>query len=85
MLTCLADYQHGPRLSPGEQLVLKHKARSLVCPSSHYCGELECYRGHHCKYGKRCPLGNCYFADTHHMDMVSYSPPVVLDDRAAMC
>lgn len=69
-LTLMTDYTHGPRLTGGELLVLKHKARSLVCPEHHYCEDIECYRGHHCKYGKRCPLEKCYFADTHHMDMV---------------
>ena len=65
------DYQHGERLSPGEQLVLKHKARSLYCPAKSYCREMACYLGHHCKYGKQCYFDYCKFADTHDMDLVS--------------
>ncbi|TKA76237.1 hypothetical protein B0A55_06382 [Friedmanniomyces simplex] len=33
------DYHHGERLTPGEQLVLKHKARSLCCSQKSSCSE----------------------------------------------
>lgn len=36
------DYKHGERLSPGEQLVLKHKARTLSCPSKLMCRDVGC-------------------------------------------
>lgn len=65
----MVDYVHGPKLSPGELLVLKHKARSLNCPYKS-CDDMDCYRGHHCKFGKRCPLNVCHFSNTHHMDLV---------------
>jgi len=64
------DYNHGERLSPGEQLVLKHKARSLMCPNRYACREMNCFLGHHCKYGNTCYLDYCRFSDTHDMDLV---------------
>ena len=36
------DYNHGERLTPGEQLVLKQKAKSRSCPRKGYCRELDC-------------------------------------------
>ncbi|KAK5125458.1 hypothetical protein LTR85_000567 [Meristemomyces frigidus] len=63
------DYNHGERLSPGEQLVLKHKARSLSCPNKYNCRDFNCFLGHHCKYGKGCFLDYCRFSDTHDQDM----------------
>lgn len=68
------DYNHGERLSPGEQLVLKHKARSLSCPGKYSCRDLNCFLGHHCKYGKGCFLDYCRFSETHNMDLVCLSP-----------
>ena len=65
------DYNHGERLTPGEQLVLKHKARSRSCPKKAGCRDLDCTYGHHCKFGKNCFLENCWFIETHGMDMVS--------------
>jgi hypothetical protein len=73
---CLAaeycDYHHGERLSPGEILVLKHKARSISCASRQKCRDIDCTFGHHCKFGgKGCFADNCWFSDTHYMDLVS--------------
>jgi hypothetical protein len=66
------DYHHGERLSPGEVLVLKHKARSITCPSRGACKNPDCYAGHHCKFGggKGCYADNCWFSDTHYMNLV---------------
>lgn len=67
------DYIHGERLSPGELLVLKHKARSITCPAKYMCREVDCTFGHHCKFGgKGCFADNCWFSDTHYMDLVSH-------------
>ena len=65
------DYNHGERLSPGEQLVLKHKARSRTCPQREVCRDLDCTFGHHCKFGNSCWLDSCWFAQTHNVDTVS--------------
>ena len=65
------DYVHGEKLSPGEMLVLKHKARSRSCPQKHTCRAFDCTYGHHCKYGKGCLMDNCWFADSHYVDLVS--------------
>lgn len=66
------DYSHGERLTPGEVLVLKHKARSITCQARHMCRDVDCTFGHHCKFGgKGCFADNCWFSDTHYMDLVS--------------
>lgn len=66
------DYLHGERLSPGEILVLKHKARSITCAARQRCRDVDCTFGHHCKFGgKGCFADNCWFSDTHYMDLVS--------------
>lgn len=51
--------------------MLKHKAKSLICPYGANCDDITCYRGHHCnRLGKNCTLGSdCYFYNTHGMDM----------------
>jgi hypothetical protein len=68
------DYHHGERLSPGEVLVLKHKARSITCPARSKCFDANCIQGHHCKFGgKGCYADNCWFSDTHYMNLVSLS------------
>jgi hypothetical protein len=63
------DYVHGEKLSPGELLVLKHKARSRSCVNKFLCRDFNCTFGHHCKFGNRCMLDWCYFADSHNMDL----------------
>ncbi|KXL46403.1 hypothetical protein M433DRAFT_88094 [Acidomyces richmondensis BFW] len=63
------DYNHGERLTPGEQLVLRHKAKSLSCPQKYACVDVNCFLGHHCKYGSACYLEHCRFADTHGQDL----------------
>ena len=67
------DYQHGERLSPGETLVLKHKARSRTCPQRYNCRNPDCTFGHHCKFGKGCLTDSCWFEDTHYMELVGLS------------
>ena len=67
------DYHHGERLSPGEILVLKHKARSITCASRQRCRDVDCTFGHHCKFGgKGCFADNCWFSDSHYMDLVRW-------------
>ncbi|KAF2484173.1 hypothetical protein BDY17DRAFT_122803 [Neohortaea acidophila] len=68
------DYRHGAKLSPGEHLVLKTKARSRTCPDRSACRDLDCTFGHHCRFGPGCTMENCWFAWTHDMDMVSLIP-----------
>ena len=66
------DYQHGEKLSSGELLVLKHKARNLKCPKQGRCRNFECQSGHHCRFGDSCFFDICNFMDTHGMDNVGY-------------
>nr|OQO22478.1 hypothetical protein B0A51_10110 [Rachicladosporium sp. CCFEE 5018]OQO25470.1 hypothetical protein B0A51_07339 [Rachicladosporium sp. CCFEE 5018] len=63
------DYIHNEKLTPSELLVLKHKARSRSCPMRHSCREISCTYGHNCNRGKACLMDQCWFADTHSMDM----------------
>ncbi|KAF2772936.1 hypothetical protein EJ03DRAFT_286542 [Teratosphaeria nubilosa] len=63
------DYMHGERLSGGELLVLKHKARSLACANKYTCRDVNCAFGHHCKFGRSCHQSWCRFHDTHDEDM----------------
>jgi hypothetical protein len=65
------DYDHGERLSPGEQLVLKQRARQRCCPERGYCRDFDCTNGHVCPYGKDCYNDNCWFQDVHDVDTVS--------------
>lgn len=64
------DYIHGERLTPGEQLVLKHKAKSLCCPNRENCRDMNCFLGHHCKFATSCLYDVCRFSDTHGMELV---------------
>ena len=65
------NFQHGDRLSDGEQRVLRHKARSIKCNSGSWCEEFDCPYGHRCKFGgKDCSNDECRFFDTHHVDPV---------------
>ena len=66
------DYDHGERLSPGEQLVLKQRARTRSCPDRGGCRDFDCTNGHVCPYGKDCYNDNCWFQDVHDVDMVSF-------------
>lgn len=79
------DYHHGDRLTPGEQLVLKHKARSLHCPTKFGCRDFSCFLGHHCKFGSKCHLDYCRFADTHDAELVSFPvfilSPIIFADK----
>ncbi|KAI1137226.1 hypothetical protein F5Y05DRAFT_388537 [Hypoxylon sp. FL0543] len=68
-------YFHGERLSLGEQLVLRIRARGTFCARKGACNNVDCYWGHHCKYGPKCrQTHTCTFAGTHDMDLVSYCP-----------
>ncbi|KAI5202680.1 hypothetical protein E4T38_05446 [Aureobasidium subglaciale] len=62
------DYDHGERLSPGEQLVLKHRARTRSCPDRGDCRDFDCTDGHVCPYGKDCYNDNCWFQEVHDVD-----------------
>ncbi|KAK4995103.1 hypothetical protein LTR66_005011 [Elasticomyces elasticus] len=62
------DYQHGEKLSPGELLALKQKARGRSCPNRTGCRDFDCINGHMCHYGVNCYDDKCWFKDTHHMD-----------------
>jgi hypothetical protein len=56
------DYDHGERLSPGEQLVLKQRARNRSCPDRGACRDFDCTNGHVCPYGKDCYNDSCWFS-----------------------
>ncbi|KAK5110083.1 hypothetical protein LTR62_006328 [Meristemomyces frigidus] len=69
-------YDHGEPLTPGERLVLKHKARSLFCPKKGNCRDFDCFLGHHCNFGPKCNFTDCRFS--HDLD---YEPAKqVLED-----
>jgi len=65
------DYDHGERLSPGEQLALKHRARTRSCPEKSACRDFDCTNGHICPYGTNCYNDGCWFQDLHDVDLVS--------------
>ncbi|OTA91164.1 hypothetical protein M434DRAFT_32965 [Hypoxylon sp. CO27-5] len=65
----MCTYFHGERLSPGEQLVLRIRARGTFCAYKGSCRNPDCYWGHHCKYGHKCQRLNCTFSGTHDMDL----------------
>lgn len=65
------DYDHGERLSPGEQLALKHRARTRSCPDRGACMSFNCTNGHVCPYSKDCYNDGCWFQDVHDVDLVS--------------
>jgi hypothetical protein len=65
------QYEHGERLKGPELLVLRHKARSLLCREGTYCSNPDCYSGHVCKWGKKCTYDQCRFYETHYVDIVS--------------
>ncbi|KAK8211497.1 hypothetical protein M8818_003150 [Zalaria obscura] len=63
------DYDHGERLSPGEQLALRHRARTRSCMNRGDCRDFYCTLGHICPYGDKCTGGDqCWFADVHDID-----------------
>ncbi|KAI7088850.1 hypothetical protein KC356_g2939 [Hortaea werneckii] len=63
------EYLHGPKLTNGELLVLKNKARSIYCSNKSYCRDMDCYLGHHCKFGSTCSTSKCRFGETHNVDL----------------
>ncbi|GAB7353105.1 hypothetical protein MBLNU459_g3647t1 [Dothideomycetes sp. NU459] len=63
------DYDHGERLSPGEQLALKHRARTRSCLDRGECRDFLCTNGHVCPYGKNCYSESCWFQDVHDTDL----------------
>lgn len=62
------DYDHGTRLTPGEQLSLKHHARKRCCPQRSNCYNFDCYFGHVCPHMPGCWYDNCFFNDVHHVN-----------------
>lgn len=65
------DYSHAPKLTPGEQLALKHRARTRSCPQRSYCRDVDCTNGHVCPYGDGCFHDGCWFQDVHDVEKVS--------------
>ncbi|KAI1656859.1 hypothetical protein F4813DRAFT_362064 [Daldinia decipiens] len=61
-------YYHGKPLSPGEQLILRIKARGSLCNYKSACKSIDCYWGHNCKFQK-CQKLNCAFVNTHGIDL----------------
>jgi len=62
------DYDHGQRLTPGEQLSLKHHARKRCCPQRSNCYNFDCFFGHVCPHQPGCWYDNCFFTDVHHVN-----------------
>ncbi|KAJ4340864.1 hypothetical protein N0V87_002218 [Didymella glomerata] len=68
-------FQHEPKLSPGELVALRYKARSLAC-NNRYCEDIDCYLGHQCAnerdFGSCRYEQTCHLRATHGMDMEKY-------------
>jgi hypothetical protein len=67
-------FSHDKKLSPGETLALRHRARTLSCPNKLDCYDFNCYLGHTCPFEVRpggCTSDNCFFMDVHGVDKVS--------------
>jgi len=69
------NFQHEPKLPPGEVTALRYKARSLAC-KNRYCENIDCYMGHQCAFERDdgyCPFSDsCHLRSTHGMDRVKY-------------
>ncbi|CAE7195685.1 hypothetical protein P3342_009939 [Pyrenophora teres f. teres] len=69
------NFQHEPKLTPGELNALRYKTRSLAC-KNRYCENIDCYLGHQCALERDqgfCPFPeNCHLRSTHGMDRVKY-------------
>lgn len=62
------DYDHGERLSKGEQLALMHQARKRCCSNESECNIMACVSGHICPGGQQCYGSTCFFARFHNVD-----------------
>ncbi|MCJ1267955.1 hypothetical protein MMC22_007841 [Lobaria immixta] len=61
-------FSHEPRLDPKELVVLRYKARYLVCERGSACRIPDCWHGHMCS-SRSCPRPvSCRFKDLHHVD-----------------
>ncbi|KAF1923758.1 uncharacterized protein M421DRAFT_405072 [Didymella exigua CBS 183.55] len=58
------QFQHEPKLTPGELVALRYKARSLAC-NNRYCEDIDCYLGHQCANER--DFGNCRYDQTCHL------------------
>ncbi|CAI4211659.1 unnamed protein product [Parascedosporium putredinis] len=66
----MCSYEHGEPLPASELLVLRFKSRSIKCPYTTYCEDVDCPFSHHCRMGKdKCTNDVCRYADTHHMEL----------------
>lgn len=69
-------YDHGERLSPQEQLALRHKTRQRSCMQGNSCRSFDCFWGHQCQHSQSvygCMYGDdCHFARMHGKDLVSF-------------
>lgn len=64
-------YGHEPRLDPKELVVLRYKARYLVCEKGSACRIPDCWHGHMCS-GRSCTRpAFCRFKDVHHIDKIA--------------
>ncbi|KAH4895970.1 hypothetical protein HBH74_194040 [Parastagonospora nodorum] len=71
----LCQFQHEPKLTPGELNALRYKTRSLAC-KNRYCENIDCYLGHQCAlerdFGKCQYPDSCHLRATHGMDKMKY-------------
>nr|POF17360.1 hypothetical protein CFP56_65227 [Quercus suber] len=62
------QYRHGDPLTDAEKIVLMHKARSLACAKKSACRDVNCFRGHQCRFNTRCNFELCRMREFHDMD-----------------
>lgn len=66
--TATCTFGHEPRLDPKELVVLKYKARSLVCERGSACRIPDCWHGHMCPIRNCARPLTCRFKAVHHVD-----------------
>lgn len=65
-MTC--TYSHEPRLDPKELVVLRYKARYLLCERRSACRIPDCWHGHMCAIRNCAKPLSCRFKELHHID-----------------
>lgn len=66
--TAGCTFAHEPRLDPKEMVVLRYKARFLICERGSSCRIADCWHGHLCPIRSCAKPTTCRFKDFHHVD-----------------
>lgn len=67
-LSASCTFAHAPRLDPKEMVVLKYKARYLICERGSACRIPDCWHGHMCPHRNCSRPTFCRFRHLHHVD-----------------